>query len=83
MIFFIFLFCVHPTISLGSSRLSVCPDSGPAGKGLVWELFISKYLDVRRLLGMRKGMCQSSIGSFEILVPVANVLPSFNIKHLS
>lgn len=89
MVLFFFISALLPNFisalipKLGSSRLAVSPDSGPAGKGLVWEVFISRYLDVRCLLGTGKGMCQSSIGSFEILFPVANVLPSFNIKYLN
>lgn len=74
--FFFCLFVLLPSrISLRNSRLATWPDSGLVGKGLGWELFNCKCPYERHLLEMREGMCQSSVGSFEILVPTASMLP--------
>lgn len=70
------LFVLLPSrISLRNSRLATWPDSGLVGKGLGWELFNCKCPYERHLLEMREVMCQSSVGSFEILVSTASMLP--------
>lgn len=64
-----------PRINLSNGRSAMWPDSGLAGQGLDWEPFICKCSFVRHLVGKRVGMCQSSVGSFEILIPTASMLP--------
>lgn len=66
-----------PRISLRNSILAMWPDSSLAGKRLGWEPFVCKCLYVRHLLGMREGMCLSSVASFDILIPAASMLPVY------